>query len=62
MEKLLMSRLFSFATFLIMLSLPVRQISMSNFSCASIAPFMISRGALSPPKASTTIFTINPLY
>ena len=35
---------------------PTRTIFAPNSSCASSAPFTISRGALSPPIASITIF------
>ena len=48
--------LFSLTHLLILSSSPTRIISTPNSSTASIEPFMISRGALSPPNASTIIF------
>ena len=48
--------LFSFATRRISASLPVSRMSISSSFTASAQPFKISKGALSPPKASTIIF------
>ena len=54
--KAVISSPFSCAHFFIFSSSPTRVTSTPKSFCASIEPFMTSRGALSPPKASITMF------